>query len=78
MKNIHCFSFACEINFYNKIFQVNSSYAVGDMERAQKASETARRYSIYSIVAGSIIEIAIIALVVIRFTVQFSSTTRYT
>lgn len=53
-------------------FQVNSSYAAGDMERAQKASEDARRYSIYSIAAGLITEIAIIALVVLRFTVQFS------
>ena len=60
------------------MFQVNSAYAVGDMEQAQKASEAARRYSIYSITAGSIIEIAIIALVVVRFTVQFSSNTRYT
>ena len=48
------------------------------MERAQKASEAARRYSIYSIVAGLIIEIAIIALLFVRFTVQFSSNTRYT
>ena len=48
------------------------------MERAKKASEAARRYSIYSIATGLIIDIAIIALVVVRFTVTFSSSTRYT
>ena len=38
-------------------FQVNSAYAAGDMERAERASKAARRYSICSLVTGIILEI---------------------